>query len=621
MYLKGMLPTITRAASKTLLVLSVFFLFGNSQQVYASHLVGQNEFNGFPVINQLQEFRNLEELRQLQLPHSNFIVKEGYIYIIGATGEQNQGFQVWRGIPRSDGNITDLVQLSSIAGDRAGCNNNRAPLLGGHNRIIIAVCPRTTGSSERNFYTAQMLTNGDLSSWSVTRVPFPDNESFLRFIERPEGILLFSDSGMGSRTGIYFNPVSTTQGQGITFNWRLLDRSFTGIWSADFYKGYLYMYVTVNNAIPKYVYTKPNSDYSINGWSEIEFNRLEQYHLIWGGVFSYRDSILYFTASPFSHGDVPTYTYFHLINTNEDGSPRGTQLDNSMVRTEQAHLTSQRFGSWSDDLLFTIGEKIYAFADNKYSVSNGSSSIMFPSPSPTATSTPTPLPTSIPLPSPTPSPTPIPRASLTVSPTVVQTGSTATISWGNIPNPTGLDWVRIFNKANNQAGYWIFVTTCSQRRGTADDAKASGSCSFPLPISPGNYGFKLYPNNTNQAIATSNTVAVNQSGTFNIVPGLVRMSVKQGEARIIGYISPKDTTKEYRYLLVGMPTATSGITWNPSGGFIPRATSQGRSRDEKISIRVDANVAPGKYIGTGVLKNVADNSTQQFPIEITVTRR
>ena len=103
--------------------------------------------------------------------------------------------------------------------------------------------------------------------------------------------------------------------------------------------------------------------------------------------------------------------------------------------------------------------------------------------------------------------------SLTVSPTTAKPGTTLTTTWSGINSPTPKDWIGLYVPGAIDKAFinWIYVS-CSM---TAATARASGSCSYPLPttLAAGTYELRLFANDDFTRLATSSTFTVTVGGT------------------------------------------------------------------------------------------------------------
>ncbi|MBA3724070.1 MAG: carbohydrate binding domain-containing protein [Candidatus Levybacteria bacterium] len=98
-------------------------------------------------------------------------------------------------------------------------------------------------------------------------------------------------------------------------------------------------------------------------------------------------------------------------------------------------------------------------------------------------------------------PTPVTPATLSVNKTSVSRGEQITVTWSNISNPTANDWIGLYtpSMASGSPIGRIYVS-CSQ---TATVAKASGSCTFPVPNTApyGQVELRLHPNDGTTVLA------------------------------------------------------------------------------------------------------------------------
>jgi hypothetical protein len=103
-------------------------------------------------------------------------------------------------------------------------------------------------------------------------------------------------------------------------------------------------------------------------------------------------------------------------------------------------------------------------------------------------------------------------AALTVTPTTVAAGGSVTASWSGIASPTARDWIGLYpaGAPDSELRAWMYVS-CSQTPGTA---RASGSCSFPIPgtLAAGSYELRLFANDSYTRLATSSALTVTGGG-------------------------------------------------------------------------------------------------------------
>lgn len=93
-----------------------------------------------------------------------------------------------------------------------------------------------------------------------------------------------------------------------------------------------------------------------------------------------------------------------------------------------------------------------------------------------------------------PTPSSAAGASLSASPGSVAPGGSVTASWSGVADPTGRDWIGLYataGAANEAYVDWKYVG-CGRTPGAA---RASGSCTFTMPATPGTaYQFRLFAN-------------------------------------------------------------------------------------------------------------------------------
>jgi len=93
-------------------------------------------------------------------------------------------------------------------------------------------------------------------------------------------------------------------------------------------------------------------------------------------------------------------------------------------------------------------------------------------------------------------------ATVNVTPSSVIKGNVITVSWSDILQPKGKDWIGIYKKnewnPNNDKG-WFYAGSCTQTSGAA---KASGSCAYTIQESykAGEYRIDLFANDTNDVL-------------------------------------------------------------------------------------------------------------------------
>jgi hypothetical protein len=98
-----------------------------------------------------------------------------------------------------------------------------------------------------------------------------------------------------------------------------------------------------------------------------------------------------------------------------------------------------------------------------------------------------------PPPSPPPSPPPPTGVDISVSVPSAPPGSTVTVSFSGITNPSATDWIGFAPAGASLESYWDwkYAGSCGQWAG---GPKASGSCTFTLPMINGPYELRLFSN-------------------------------------------------------------------------------------------------------------------------------
>lgn len=102
-----------------------------------------------------------------------------------------------------------------------------------------------------------------------------------------------------------------------------------------------------------------------------------------------------------------------------------------------------------------------------------------------------------------------PTLSLTAVPTTVARGSSLTVNWSGIAQPSATNWIGLYRPgaiSQDHLGNWMYVS-CSK---TAGAARPSGSCTFPIPstLAPGQYELRLHH--------SSSWTMLTRSGALNI---------------------------------------------------------------------------------------------------------
>ena len=181
--------------------------------------------------------------------------------------------------------------------------------------------------------------------------------------------------------------------------------------------------------------------------------------------------------------------------------------------------------------------------------------------------------------------------SLIATPQSLTAGNPFTVTWAQIPNPTHRDWIGLYTPGSSSFSYlsYIYVSCTSSSNVVAP----SGSCSFntSMFLSSGTYEFRLFPNDTYDAIATSNSVTVN-AATFP--PSLTAgpSTVPAGEFVTVAWshIPNPASSDSIRLYSVGSTEPVHGWTY-VSCSQTPSVASEGGS----CPFRIPANLPQGSY--------------------------
>lgn len=154
------------------------------------------------------------------------------------------------------------------------------------------------------------------------------------------------------------------------------------------------------------------------------------------------------------------------------------------------------------------------------------------------------------------------QGTLSASPASVAASSSVTVSWSGI-TPSVKDWIGLY--ANSSAGassflLWSYTSSCTHTPGGS--ALASGSCTFAMPTTAGStYEFRLFSNDGDTRLATSNTVTVTPpaSATLSVSPS----QVAPGAATTVTWASiPAPAAKDWIGLYMNDTAADSAfIDW------------------------------------------------------------
>jgi hypothetical protein len=120
--------------------------------------------------------------------------------------------------------------------------------------------------------------------------------------------------------------------------------------------------------------------------------------------------------------------------------------------------------------------------------------------------------------------TALPTPTLSASPSSIAPGGTVTVTFANVPSPTVRDWIGMYILGNTGNSFldWKYegVSPCSQT--VPGSSRASGSCTFTAPVTPGSYNFRLWDNdNILVQHAVSNTITVNAPSTYTLTVNAV----------------------------------------------------------------------------------------------------
>ena len=94
-----------------------------------------------------------------------------------------------------------------------------------------------------------------------------------------------------------------------------------------------------------------------------------------------------------------------------------------------------------------------------------------------------------------------------------------TVSWGGVSAPTARDWIGVYHSGDLTLLAKVYDNSCTTTPGTT--ALDHGSCTFTIPGLPnvaGTYELRLFSNDSNTLLATSNLVTVGQGATLTVNP-------------------------------------------------------------------------------------------------------
>ena len=118
---------------------------------------------------------------------------------------------------------------------------------------------------------------------------------------------------------------------------------------------------------------------------------------------------------------------------------------------------------------------------------------------------------------------------VSAAPSSVAAGSTLSVSWSGITGAAGTNWIGLYRPgaaAQDHGGVWMYVS-CSK---TPSSARASGSCSFPIPagLTSGAYELRLHAPSSWTMIAKSGPITVSGGGSAGTTVGVTPASVARG---------------------------------------------------------------------------------------------
>lgn len=120
---------------------------------------------------------------------------------------------------------------------------------------------------------------------------------------------------------------------------------------------------------------------------------------------------------------------------------------------------------------------------------------------------------------------------LSVTPASAPSGSNVTVTWDGIVSASPTNWIGLYlpgAPSTAHGGNWMYVS-CSK---TAQMARASGSCVFPLPsgLASGTYELRLHAASSWTAIATSNAITVTGTAPPGVSLGVSPAAAARGSS-------------------------------------------------------------------------------------------
>lgn len=181
--------------------------------------------------------------------------------------------------------------------------------------------------------------------------------------------------------------------------------------------------------------------------------------------------------------------------------------------------------------------------------------------------------------------------SLSATPSSLTAGNPFTVTWGQIPSPTNRDWIGLFTPGSSSFSYlsYIYVGCTSSPNVVA----ASGSCQFntSMFLSSGAYEFRLFPNDTYTAIATSNPVTIN-AATFPPSLTATPATIPAGELATVAWSHIPNPASSDSIRLFSVGSAGPDYEWMyVSCSQTPNLSGEAGS----CPFRIPATLAQGTY--------------------------
>jgi hypothetical protein len=156
-------------------------------------------------------------------------------------------------------------------------------------------------------------------------------------------------------------------------------------------------------------------------------------------------------------------------------------------------------------------------------------------------------------------------ASLSVSPSTITSGGTATASWSEIASPTAKDWIGLYQPGSSDKAYlaWRFTT------GTA-----TGDVPFTIPtsVAAGAYELRLFANNGYTRLAVSNalTVTAPPQASLSVSPTTITAGgMVTATWSGIAFPTAKDWIGLYQPGAANSPSITWRYTTGAASGDVP----------------------------------------------------